>query len=129
MKKTIILLCVLLLCFSLCGCQKEENNISEQHYQYGAKAIEIADQYIDYKLTAAEAYEQLEDLYHRVEELPETEFEDEAYLNNSQVETYTLLLDTAMMNAKYKTSSNTLDDIYSYRNTIAKAIGEETREK
>ena len=104
-----------------------QTNISEQHRLYALKAIEIADGYLDYELSAVEAYYQIESLVSREEELPDSEFGDPTHSKDSSVEFYTSFLRWEISDAKYDASSEIYNKIVEYRNEIAELIGEKKR--
>lgn len=124
---SIVLALALLLILVFCGKNDKPKDISEQHYQYGLKAIEIADAYLDYDISAKEARSQLKSLISRENELPDTEWGDPTHLNGYQVEFYTSLMDAAFVPAMYSSSSDSYDDIVEYRNEIAGYIGKKKR--
>ena len=100
-----------------------QTNISEQHRLYALKAIEIADGYLDYEITATDAYLQISDLLDREDELPESEFADDDY----RIESSTWRLRWEIVHAMDNTSSEIYNKIVEYRNEIAELIGEKKR--
>lgn len=130
-----ILIAFLLLSITtlLLGCNggasgsTKPDNVSDQHYRYALKAIEIADGYLDYELSAVEAYYQIESLVSREEELPDSEFGDPTHSKDSSVEFYTSFLRWEISDAKYDASSEIYNKIVEYRNEIAELIGEKKR--
>ena len=124
---SVVLVFALLLLLLLGGKNDKPKDISQQHYQYGLKAIEIADAYLDYDISAKEARSQLENLTSREDELPDTEWEDPTHLNGYQVEFYAFLMKTEFVQAMYSSSSDSYDDVVKCRNEIAEAIGKKKR--
>ena len=124
---SIVLALALLLILVSCGKNDKPKDISEQHYQYGIKAIEIADAYLDYNISAKEARSQLNSLMSREDELPDTEWGDPTHLKDSGVEFYSSLMDSVFMRAIYSSSSDSYNYIFEYRNEIAEYIGEKKR--
>ncbi len=127
------LLLFAIIFFSACGGGKPQN-ISEQHYRYALKAIEIADDYLDYSCSASSASEQMKDLYSREAELPKTEFEDPNHHKNYSVESYVYLMQSALSREAYYASigeKNEYADTYNlmldYRNELSETVGEKKR--
>lgn len=126
-----ILIAFLLLSITtlLLGCNggasgsTKPDNVSDQHYRYALKAIEIADGYLDYEITAADAYLQISDLLDREDELPESEFADDDY----RIESSTWRLRWEIVHAIDDASSEIYNKIVEYRNEIAEIIGEKKR--
>lgn len=127
MKRHISSIIATLLLISLCGCGNSINNISEQHYNYGMKALEIIDQYLDYKTTADDAASALNELLKREDELPETEFGDNDHANNYHVEINTYLICREIERQSYSADAETFESIKEMRNSIASALGEKER--
>lgn len=127
MKKVTCFIAIILFAatFMLSGCEKAKINISAEHYNYGKRAVEIADQFLDYKISAREAYNQLEILMDRRDELPDFDINDPNRANNSFLETDTLLMWCNI--PLYEGSSGSYGEVLKYRNRIATAIGERER--
>ena len=102
MKRQILTILFVILLILLCGCESKPGDISEQHYNYGMKALEIADQYLDYKMTADEAASALNELLKREDELPEAEFGDKNHANNYHVEINTYLIISGVISSSFK---------------------------
>ena len=127
MKRQILTILSVILLIFLCGCESKPGDISEQHYNYGIKALEIADQYLDYKMTADEAASALNELLKREDELPETEFGDTNHANNYHVEINTYLICRNIERQSYSADTETFNSIKETRNSIARALGEKER--
>ena len=123
MKRLALLVLAFILLGSLAGCNSRPNNISEQHYSYGKKAIEIADKYIDYEINAEEAYKQIQELQSRSEELPEIKIEDKNYVYNSAIEIEVSSLSSRLLSAKWHPSQDNFQSIVEARNKIAQHVG------
>ena len=128
MKKALFIISVLLctMLFSSCG-ENKEINVSEQHIQYGQRALEIADQYIDYEISASKAYEMLESLADREAELPDISPSDKNRSGNSNVETYTFLLKCEISLSVNNPTDEKYSSIIKHRNAIADVIGAERK--
>ena len=126
-----ILIAFLLLSITtlLLGCSDgtsnstKPDNVSDQHYRYALKAIEIADGYLDYEITATDAYLQISDLLDRENELPESKFADENY----RIESSTWRLNWEIGKAMDAASSEVYNKIVEFRNEIAELIGVKLR--
>ncbi len=127
------LLLFTIIFFSACG-EGKPKNISDQHYQYALKAIEIADDYLDYSCSASDAYDRLETLMEREEDLPQTEFDDLSHLKNSLVESSVVMLSSSLLSADYYTKEDKSNEasaaynrVLEHRNKLAEDIGEDKR--
>lgn len=120
-----IAICFFLIIFSLtfASCTNKPNDISEQHIQYGTKAVEIADYYLDYELSADEASVMLDSLRKRENELPDTEFGDKEHSKNSSVESNVLYLQVKLLSASVYGTSKEYEEVLNQRNEIAEYVG------
>ena len=124
MKRLLALALALLLPLSFASCEeKKPKDISDQHYSYGKKALEITDRYLDFEITAFEAVDELEALIAREDELPKTEYGEKNHLKNYYTELDTLLVFWRIQDARYHASPETSSDILELRNSLAKNIG------
>lgn len=132
MKRFISTILVGFLLFStitfLSGCGGgKPDDVSEQHYQYALNAIAIADSYLDYGISASEAYSRIDNLYNRKDELPKTQFGDKTHAKDFMIESDIVILWSALGRADYETTSEIYDDIFECRNNLADIIGKEKR--
>ena len=132
MKRFISTILVGFLLFStitfLSGCGGgKPNDVSDQHYQYALKAIEIADGYLDFDLTADEAYAEISELEERKEDLPDGKVGDKTYVKDFSIESNVSILSSALLRGYLDLDINIYNDVLESRNTLAKAIGEKTR--
>lgn len=131
MKKTMVtisvVLCLVLSVFSACSSPKFK--MSEQHQKYGVQALEIADAYLDLKISLDDAYQRLDTLYDSVDSLSEekgTENETGNLLLSSNV----FRLQSAFWSARVKSSglsSSVSSDIIGRRNDLAELLGRSER--
>lgn len=119
----IALIILLLNSLLLSGCGGKPNNISDEHYQYGKKAIEIIDSYLDYENNADEAYQQIESLVSRKDTLPQTEFEDKTHNADFGVEVGVFDADVYLLFLSINPSNEYLQKLIKARNRIAEEIG------
>lgn len=120
-KKIIIPFCLLLIVLlSGCGQDKQPKDISEPHYKYGLKALEIVDSYLDFDTTSKEAKTTIEALISEKGNLPETGFEHPNHAKDFSVESKVSLLDYSLLNADLGKGS--YDDILNKRNTLANLL-------
>lgn len=96
--------------------------MDEPHYNYGMKALEIADKLIDFELSSDEAFEQLGALMDSKALLPETEYGDEFHFSNSGIESNVLYLHSEILYLRIGDSD--LDSIMEKRNALAQCLGE-----
>jgi len=123
----IVILILASLTLHACGQGKEQKpeNISEAHYNYGLKALEIVDSYLDFDSTSEEAQEKMDALIKEQGNLPETEFKDANHLKNSNVEHHITMLSYSLSKVSY--GKGTYDDVLSKRNDLAKVLNEKDR--
>lgn len=120
-----VLLFAIIACCAYCD--NQSSKVSEQHYRYALKAIEIADSYLDYDVSASYAYRQISDLKSREDELPDTESGDETHVNNFLVETDVLSLSIDLLMASYHGDSEYYSEVLEARNDLAERIGVKKR--
>ena len=88
--KRLISLALVIACFmSLIACSKTpepKRPLSDAHNKYGTKALEIVDNYLDFSISASDAYKQIDELYSSVNALPKVEENDDTYYGNHFVE-------------------------------------------
>lgn len=122
MKKLVCLTLALVLL--LTACMSPMYKMDDQHKKYAEKAIEIADAYLDFDMTADEAYTKISALHDAEDTLPSVEKGDELYDGNFIVESEVFLLYCAISDAKFKRSGS---DVLERRNTLATTIGKSKR--
>lgn len=122
-----VLIFFLSISFLLSGCGGKPSNISDEHYQYGKKAIEIIDSYLDYEIDADEAYQQMKNLSARKETLPQTEFGDKTHSADFGVEVGVSNADFYLLELRYNPSNEHLQKLIEARNRIADEIGMKQR--
>ena len=132
MKRFISTILVGFILFStitfLSGCGGgKPNDVSDQHYQYALKAIEIADGYLDFDLTVDEAYAEISELEERKEELPDGKVGDKTHAKDFSIESNVSMLSSALVRGYLDLDTDIYDDVLERRNSLAKAIGEKTR--
>ena len=69
-------------CLAGCGGDKKPEYMSDTAYRAGQKAVEITEQYLDMDITAKEAYNQLEEVYTRLDEQDTDEISDLSVTSN-----------------------------------------------
>ena len=103
------------------------NNLNEQYFQYALQAIEIADQYLDYKITATEAAIMIESLRQRESELPSIDSDDDNYFVHRGITSDVMYLSHDLQIPQFDPSSEKYNDILERRNELAEVIGEKKR--
>lgn len=117
---------ILILALVLTGCSKgKPNDISEAHYKYGLKALEIVDEYLDFNITAKNAREKIDALTNESDSLPKTEFKSPDHAKNSGVEHEVTMLSYELL--KIDNGSGTYDDLLEQRNELAELLNEKKR--
>ena len=129
MKKIVTLLLIILL-LTLCSCGGKPTKMSEGMYQIGLNALDVADQYINGKLTGNRAYDRLEDLYEQAKE--EEKYNREKlgvatlvgteYAHDTFVTSDILILQLVIGRVDY--GSATLSDVIEARDELADTLGQ-----
>ena len=129
MKKLTLAFLFLCLCFNLSACNEKskEPNISNQHIQYSERLIEIADQYIDYDITAEDAHTKIDDLKKRSAEITDAKPGTDDYFAGSTIQNCMWSIELAINRSDFSPSSESIADIKEQRNKLAELIGEKTR--
>lgn len=127
MKKLITIFLLIALIFSLCACYgSKPDDIDQEFYEFGKKALDIADHYIDGNISADEADERLHNLYRSGEySLPEIEIGGLKNIHNSSVKSTTLILAVEAGDLAYGTGSES--KFLELRNSLAKVLNERER--
>ncbi len=89
MKRLISIAIFIICCMNLSACNKTpepKRPLSDAHNKYGTKALEIVDAYLDFTISASDAYKQIDDLYSSANALPKVEKSDTTYYGNYFVE-------------------------------------------
>ena len=89
MKRLISIAVFIICCMSLSACNKTpepKRPLSDAHNKYGTKALEIVDAYLDFTISASDAYKQIDELYSSANALPKVEKSDTTYYGNYFVE-------------------------------------------
>lgn len=115
-KNLIVLITVIL---TLCSCGTKA---SKDYTQFAKKYISITDDYLDYKISAEEAYNELENMHSRLNGLPKTDVPED-----SGIVSECLLIHLNMIGERDSSSRERLSKILEHRNNIAKYIGSRTR--
>ena len=128
--KFLPLLLSLLLLFSLLfsACSSPQFPMTEHHEKFGRKALEIADAYLDFEITADEAYQKISDLYYARDSLPEGTSDQKT--GNLMVESEVFLLESAFWAVRVKNSglATAVDsDVLGSRNKLAETLGVKAR--
>ena len=127
MKKVITFICAFTIGFTLCACDsnKKPDDISDDHYRIGLKALEIVDDYLGREITAKEAQRKMTDLANDAGGLDETSIDDQNHLRNDTVVFSVTLLSNELLMADISTATD--KDILPLRNDIAKAVNQKLR--
>lgn len=127
MKIVKYLLLVIVFCMMLSSCNSVPNDVSSEHCSYARKAIEIVDEYLDYIITAEEAYKKISELRDREDTLPDTEFEDPTHCKDFSIEVKVSSIDYNFFTLKYHPSADEQSKLLENRNDLAGLIGEKKK--
>ena len=119
----VALILVLILAFAMTACSSTKYPMSEQHEKYGRKALEIVDAYLDFDLTAEEAYKKLDSLCDAEGTLPEPKNKDEEH-GDTMIRLTVSNLRYDLRKAYYDGKT---DGILEQRNKIADLLGVKQR--
>ena len=116
MRKTFIIFVTLLILLSGCDSQKLKP-IDKVYYTYGQKALEIADQCLNFEITPDETYEKLNRLCESADSLPKTDSHDNTHAANLSISHDVTLLSFESMtlkhgNSDYSEFQEKRDDLY-----------------
>ena len=121
--RVLTLFLVTVMVASSIGCDKKSkipDHMSEPVYNYGKKAIEITDEYLDFKISTEEAHEKLQSLMDMEDALPKHAGENEVSerAKRSMVISHVMQLYLSTMSKK-----DSLDVVTTKRNELAKLLG------
>lgn len=118
-KRVQIILMVVMLAFLLTACKNtgKPDNVSDSAYNAGLRAIQIADDYLDYKITREEAVRQIGEISDR------HPYDMESYKGDTDVFLAVATIDTSL----WVTSKKTEADILEARNKLAAEINQPRR--
>ena len=130
-KTRIILVVILIVGLALTGfvcylinpyrlSESKEADISPQHQAYAERAIEIADKYLDFELSADSAHLLISDLESRANELPNI---SKSETNDLLIESKVSRISSYLTLSVYKSSSVYNHHILITRNELAELIG------
>lgn len=129
MKKILSVAVCIVILISLSGCSgydaavgRVSYKFDEPHYNYGIKALDIADKFIAFEISASDAFEQLDSLMMAKSLLPETEYGDEFHMGNFSIESNVLFLHSEIL--YLKTGHGDLNNLKEKRDKLASSLGE-----
>lgn len=122
MKRIItLLIAATMICLTLAGCGGgKPNNVSQEMYDVGITALQIADEYIGYKIDGDKADSKLSALSKDAETIYERNKESDFRTGDLLVETDIHLVLSAIHFAEYK---GVPADIKDERDSLAKSLG------
>lgn len=118
MKRITALFIAAIILVSICGCVKPDN-ISDEAYKLGRQAVQIADDYLDFKINQDEAIDRMSEISKRFDSIPGDGKSD--YLVKLTFSTLNLSIAFA------DTKSFDDGDVKDARNSLAEEIGMRTR--
>ena len=121
MRKFIVF--ALLVALLLSACSSTQWPMSERHKKYGLQALEIADAYLDFDITAEEAEKRLRALEKGAKSLPDPANKDEEFGDESVIRKVGILEGAAALIVMGGSSTSFTDA----RNSLAELLGEKTR--
>ena len=122
--RIVALMLVIVLAAGAVGCGEKKAKIpehmSEPVYNYGKKAVEIIDDYLDFKITTEEAHQKIQDLMEMEEALPNPKGDNgiNERAVRSSITSKVLSLYSSTMSKK-----DSLDKVIAKRNELAKTLG------
>lgn len=102
------------------------DDIGSEHYEYGQKALDIIDQFIDYRIDADTANDRLRNLYDwDYDDLPETEYSDKNHFKNFNVEHQVTTASYELSRISY--GQGTMSSLIEKRNDLAETLNEKPK--
>ena len=120
MKKILLFIFGIIITLTLLSCNNHKSELKKESISAAQRAIDLADEYLDFKIEGEDANRELSNMYYRLNSRKEVSHEDK------MVTTDILLLDSSILNDTF--SHNRYDSILKHRNSLAERIGEEIRE-
>ncbi len=121
---TIIMLSVSLL-FS--GCKRDETKASDKAISIGTQVVEIADDYLDYKLSSDDAKDKIDALYEELDYVNDLTESDENYLYDFSISIGVFDVSTKIFLDDIDHTAATYDDVLEARNNLAEDVGMSSR--
>lgn len=116
MKRILAGILILSIALSLCACSTKPEGVSDTAYKLGQKAVEVADDYLNIKITKTEACDRLEEIVERINAADSDEYDS---IVKMKVTTLNLVLTWAG-----STLGDTKDsDVIDSRNDLASYLG------
>lgn len=128
MKRAISLLLFAVIILSMAACNSStepKRPLSDAHYKYGTKALEIVDNYLDFTISVSDAYKQIDDLYSSANALPTVEKDDDTYFGNSFVEHDVMMIRYEL--SDISSGRGSYEDLKEKRDDLAEELGLITR--
>ena len=113
---------LLIMLSILIGCSSKLDNVSDEHYQYGMKAIEIVDSYLDYDIDAEEAYNKVDELMGRADTLPNENISSATCVMDTCIECDVSLIKYKFSDLHWHPSNENLEKLKEYRNSLAEYL-------
>lgn len=123
MKKVVVLLLIATLLLTACVAATEKQP-EDQHTKYGKRALEIADNYIDFVMNAGTALARMQDLTNAKGTLPIVDSSNENYQRYSAIENAVSDLYDEIEEAYIQ---NDAVGVVEARNKLAEVLGEKVR--
>ena len=118
-KLCAVLLVIIVFALTACG----STNASSKAVSIAKTAIEVADKYLDSKITAKEATEKLDELTAEMEYVDELTTEDKNKVADFSISSSILILSSSITIDDYKETSDTYEKVVEARNVLAKHAG------
>lgn len=122
-KRVRVVLMIVVIAFLLTACRStgKPDNVSDPAYNAGLRAIQIADNYLDYKITREEAKEQMDEIYSR------NPYDKDNYSGDSGVEIYVDSVYLSFGSSFGRNSDGIEANVLTARNQLAEKINQPKR--
>lgn len=105
---------------------EKPDDVSNEHYSYGKRALDIIDQYLDNEIDARTAKKRLDNLIdYEWDKLPDTPVSDKTHNNGFYIEQNVVSCSIIMTDIDYGTGSQ--NELLEHRNKIAEILNETKR--
>lgn len=109
------------------GCKKDETKASDTAISVGTQVVEVADDYLDNKISNDDAKDKIDALYEELDYVENLTESDENYPDDLWIAIDVLDVSTAILLEDTDNTDATHDDVLEARNGLAEDVGMSSR--